>query len=89
MHRGDERYLAGLSEYMREIAGPPKPGDVAMWKFGRCFSHAAIVIEWPVIVHAVIDIGVMLDDAEKNAKLTHIGEKDNSPRPLKFFSYWA
>jgi cell wall-associated NlpC family hydrolase len=43
LHRDDERYLAGILEYAREIAGPPQPGDVVLFRFGRCFAHGGIV----------------------------------------------
>src|SRR5271156_2258434 len=41
LHKSVERYLEGLLKYTREIQGPPKSGDIALWKFGRCFSHGA------------------------------------------------
>ena len=52
LHHSAERYLEGLLKYTREIQGPPRPGDIALWKFGRGFSHGAIVIQWPQIIHA-------------------------------------
>ncbi len=45
LYRGQERYLEGLLRHTNSIEGPPLPGDIALWKFGRCFSHGAIVIE--------------------------------------------
>src|ERR1700736_1822431 len=30
----------------------PQPGDVAVFKFGRCFAHGAIVLGWPRLIHA-------------------------------------
>lgn len=51
MHREEERYL-GLVEKFGEQVETPKPGDIAVWKFGRTFSHGAIVIDWPQIIHA-------------------------------------
>jgi cell wall-associated NlpC family hydrolase len=46
-HRDAERYIEGLLGYAREIEGPPQPGDVALFKIGRCFAHGAIVVSWP------------------------------------------
>src|SRR5215471_11779007 len=37
LHRDAERYLEGVMQYAREIDGPPQPGDIAIFKFGRCF----------------------------------------------------
>lgn len=90
-HRDAERYMEGLLRYTSEIEGHPLPGDVVLYRFGRCFSHGAIVIEWPTIVHAHFRTNCMLEDAEKAAWLEHVGE--NGPdkgrrRPRKFFSYW-
>jgi cell wall-associated NlpC family hydrolase len=52
LHRSAELYLGGVLEHAREIAGPPEPGDIAVFKFGRCFAHGAIVTAWPLLIHA-------------------------------------
>jgi hypothetical protein len=43
VHRNDEIYLAGLEQWGREIEHP-KPGDVGVWKFGRCYSHGGLLV---------------------------------------------
>jgi NlpC/P60 family putative phage cell wall peptidase len=63
LHRDVERYMAGLLRYARPIEGPPEPGDIALFRFGRTFSHGAIVIEWPRLIHAYWSIGVVWGDA--------------------------
>jgi cell wall-associated NlpC family hydrolase len=65
LHRDTERYLQGLVPYAREISGPPQSGDVALFKFGRCFAHGAIVVCWPRLIHAWYDAGVVFGDAEQ------------------------
>ena len=55
--------LRALLAYAREIPVPPAPGDIALFKFGRVFSHGAIVIEWPRLIHAYWAIGVVWGDA--------------------------
>jgi NlpC/P60 family putative phage cell wall peptidase len=62
LHRGVERYLDGLVRYASEV-GTPRPGDVALFRFGRCFSHGAIVTEWPELIHAWHAGGVMRGNA--------------------------
>lgn len=52
VHRDIERYLLQVSEHAKETDGPPQPGDVRLYKFGRTFSHSAVVIEWPMVIHA-------------------------------------
>jgi cell wall-associated NlpC family hydrolase len=89
LHHGEERYQKGLLRYAREIDTVPEPGDIALWKFGRCFSHGAIVMNWPIIIHAYVGRACTLDDAEAALWLSHIGEGGQAacrPRPRKFFS---
>ena len=80
-HRSEERYLATIGRFAKEFPGPPKPADVAVFKFARCFSHGAIVLEWPTVIHAYIGRGVELCDVSKDAGF--IG------RPVKFFTAWG
>jgi cell wall-associated NlpC family hydrolase len=50
----------------REKAGViPQPGDVALFRFGRCFSHGAIVVDWPVVIHAWHKGGVLMTDGRQ------------------------
>lgn len=70
MHRSEERYLQTVETYATRVDRNPLPGDIALFKFGRCISHGAIVIEWPTIIHAYKPSGfVTLDDAENNQDL--------------------
>ena len=77
LHRDAERYLDGVMRYAREIAGPPDLGDVAVFRFGRCFAHGAIVTRWPRLIHAYVRTGVTYGDAS-GAPL--------AGRPVRFFS---
>lgn len=61
MHRDEERYLGWVKKYARPVDSP-KPGDIALFQFGRCVSHGAIVIEWPQIIHSYIGEGVLIAD---------------------------
>lgn len=51
LHREEERFLAWVNQYLVEVE-TPLPGDVAIWRFGRSFSHGAIVVDWPLFIHA-------------------------------------
>lgn len=90
LHKSVEKYLNGLLQYAHEIEGPPKPGDIALWKFGRCFSHGAIVIRWPQVMHAYVGSSCRYEDAETARWLKIIGEgkERGKPRPVRFFSIW-
>ena len=52
-HRDEELYIDQILEFSREILpGKVQAGDLIVWKFGRTFSHSAIVIEPPIVIHA-------------------------------------
>lgn len=56
LHRGEEKYLEALLAHAVEVEAP-EPGDIVVYKVGRCFAHGAIVIEWPTIIHAHMAAG--------------------------------
>jgi cell wall-associated NlpC family hydrolase len=63
LHQGAERYMEGLLQYAPPTDGPPLRGDIALFRFGRTFSHGAVVVEWPRLIHAYWSIGVVWGDA--------------------------
>ena len=70
MHRSEEVYLGGV-EQLADRVDVPQPGDIALFQFGRCVSHGAIVIEWPLVIHSFIEHGgVVQTDISKSAALT-------------------
>lgn len=62
MHRCEEKYLENVEQYAKKIKSDPMPGDIALFKFGRCISHGGIITEWPMIVHAYKPSGIVLED---------------------------
>jgi NlpC/P60 family putative phage cell wall peptidase len=42
LHRSEEKYLSWVTDYAAKV-DEPQPGDVAMFRFGRCLSHGGIV----------------------------------------------
>lgn len=85
LHRGAERYMEGLLHYAREIETPPEQADIVLWKFGRCYSHGAIVVQWPHIIHACSGRACTQENAEAAYWLSRM-EPSGNPRPVKFFS---
>jgi len=75
-HRDDETYLEGLLAHGREVA-IPEPADVVLYKWGRVFAHAGIVVGWPQIIHADPKNGVIRGDGLQG----RLGG-----RPIKFIS---
>lgn len=69
LHRDDDRFLRGMLACGRPVE-VPQPGDAALFKFGRVASHAAIVLEPGVIVHAYAPDGaVVISDLSTSGHL--------------------
>jgi cell wall-associated NlpC family hydrolase len=83
LHRDAERYMTQVERFAHEVAiCDIKPGDVMLFKFGRAFSHGAIVTKYPQVIHAVLSSGsVTLGDADRDHDL--IG------RPVRAYSIWS
>ena len=79
LHRNDEVYLGWLKKFAKEINNP-KPGDVMVWKFGRCFSHGAIMINHDYVIHAYLRTPVSLANFKAEPLVS---------RPVKYFTLWA
>lgn len=79
LHRSEEKYLGYVMQYAHQVDAP-KPGDIAVWKFGRCFSHGAVVVDYPVIIHAYRpDQMVGWGDATQG---------DLASREVSYWSFW-
>jgi cell wall-associated NlpC family hydrolase len=80
LHRNAERYLDIVTRHASEVLAPTGAGDFVLYRWGRCFAHGAIVIAWPQIVHAVIHVGVVLDNGDCGRL---------ADRPRRFFTLWG
>ncbi len=69
LHRSEELYLKEIEKFVVEIDTPPLPADFIVFRFGRTFSHGAIVVEWPIVIHSYIPHGVLLSDALRDGEL--------------------
>jgi cell wall-associated NlpC family hydrolase len=83
LHHDAEAYLEWVRPYAREITRDElRPGDLVMWKFGRTYSHSAIVIDMPTAIHAMQRAGaVILTDLDRDADLI--------TRPALYFSLFG
>jgi hypothetical protein len=85
LHRNEEVYLRLLLERAHLVAAP-EPGDVVLFRYGRCFSHGGIVTrrEPLAIVHAFASAGIVLEEElSHNVAIAHrLGE-------ARFASYFA
>lgn len=82
LHREEERYAGFVLRYADEIApDDAQPGDLILFKFGRAFSHGAILVAPGVVIHAVRKDGcVTLGDLDRDVDLLD--------RPRRYFSFW-
>lgn len=62
LNRSEEIYAQWLARYCVRLPPDtaPQPGDIALFRFGRCYSHGAIVVDGGLLVHAVLRRGVVL-----------------------------
>lgn len=91
MHRGEEMYLDLVLEHADEIQEAEAiPGDIVIYKFGRCFAHGALVIEpgFPSIVHAHKPARCVLPDNGRDGPLGFEAVKGVAkPRARRFFRH--
>lgn len=80
MSRDEELYLSYVFPHAREITRDQiRAGDFVIWRWGRTFSHGAIVIEPPMVLHAVISAGSVV-----RANMDE--EEELRRRPARFFT---
>ncbi len=80
LHRNEETYLEGIRQYAAEVA-EPAPGNIALWKFGRIYSHAGVITAWPFIIHAYAP--------EKMVVIGNAAMGALAGRPVRFFDPWG
>ncbi len=80
MHRDEELYLSFVLPHSREISQElAGPGDLVIWKYGRTYSHSAIIIDLPEVIHAVArGCGVIRGNLDRDSELIN--------RPKRFFT---
>jgi len=85
LHRSEERYLGFVFDRTREVE-VAQPGDVMVFRYGRCYSHGGIVSERaPLsIVHAYHSAKRVLEEP-----LEGHGRLSDPARKPRIFSYWA
>jgi NlpC/P60 family putative phage cell wall peptidase len=87
MHRSEERYLAWVEKYAKPVEDP-QPGDIVVYKFGRCMSHGGIVSDWPKIIHSYFRQGCYEVRGDAGALGTR-GSRGATSRERVFYSVFA
>lgn len=85
LHRDDERYLGFLAARSHEVA-KPKPGDIILFRVGRCYAHGGIVTKAKqlTIIHAFAATACVVE--EEVARTPQLSERLAQAR---FFSFWT
>lgn len=76
-HRSEELYLQWLLKVGACEVDQGQPGDVAVFKFGRTWSHGGILIDPDTVLHAYVERGVIV---------TRLNEEPLSGREPRFFT---
>ena len=81
LNRSAAAYMAIVTRVAREIEqAAVQPGDLVLFNIARTFSHGAIVVDWPTVIHA--DLGA-------RAVIEALGDQGNlDVRERKFFTLW-
>lgn len=95
LHHSEELYIDWLEQYgqligERDAEGHvtgalPQPGDVSVYRFGRCFSHGVIHVGEDLVVHSYLRQGVVLAQPSQDPLAT-LG--NGSPRPVRHYTLW-
>lgn len=57
-HRDEERFLGWVMSKGGKPTPEALPGDILLFQYGRCFSHAAIVVDSRLMIHSFLGRGV-------------------------------
>lgn len=86
LHQDEEKYLGYVMARGREITeSEVKPGDMAIYKVGKCYAHGAFVVKpgWPNIIHAHYAARFVIPG---NGRNPHLG---TPVLGIRFFSPWG
>ena len=77
LHRGEELYIHWLEQAGARRVERPAPGDVALFQYGRTFSHGAVYIGDGGLVHSYLNRGVIF---------SRMDEEPLEGRPVQYWS---
>lgn len=82
LHQDAERLCASIEANGGRQVERAAPGDIVVWRFGRSFSHAGLVVEWPGrVIHAFRPWGGVVETPFDAAQL--------AGRAVRFYSLWG
>lgn len=91
MHRSEEKFVDWVTEklHAREVERP-RIGDVLIWRFGRTFSHGAVLVNSQEVLHAYHAAGMVTISRLDEPSLSHMALHSLTvPRPVRYFDLWS
>jgi hypothetical protein len=79
-HEREERFLHLLERFAAQAGDERLPGNIALFRIGRIYSHGAIIIQWPKVIHSYWGSCVEYCDVSRDPWLSN--------SPMLLFSPW-
>lgn len=64
LHNKREWMKEYIEQYCDKVEGKPQAGDFFLYQYGRCCSHAGVYIGDGCIIHAQLDLGVIMSSVD-------------------------
>ena len=81
LHRSEPRFQMTVERYAEEAVRAPRPGDIVLYRFGRCISHGAIVEE-------IVDAGVLIIHSKARCGVIRSNMTLEPELTQRFAGYW-
>ena len=90
VHQDEELFLQWIEKLGGVQTDKPKVADIAIYQFGRCFSHGAVIVNSQEIVHAFAGAGMCVLSRMDEPVLAYRSKTGNEfPRPMRFYNVWG
>lgn len=84
VHQDGERFLGWVVDHFKCVEVPidhARPGDIVMYRIGRCYAHGSILVEPQLVIHAFAKNGQVIYTETFDPELS-----DRNPRA---FNPWG
>jgi cell wall-associated NlpC family hydrolase len=88
VHRSEEKFVGWLEKLGACEVASPRVGDIVLWRFGRTFSHGAVLVNSEEVAHAYGAAGMALVSRLDEPLLRYLPVR-NIPRPVRYFDLWG
>ena len=86
LHTETTSYLDTVLTYTREMPEPTGPGDFVLFHVAKAWHHGGIITQWPRIIHANSEAGLVM---EEDASIAPLARKILIDRHPRFFTVMA